>query len=145
MYTSPDYVMPPRVIFLNTQLIVIVNSSGDGTHCCRTPVAIRNDPLIFPSVLTSVLLSSYSLWITVMIFLGNPCSWRILHSAGLRTQSKALQKSTKFTITGRCPAVTFLFASVKISDPCTIFPTWSQLLVVEAAYQQHFSCDLEKF
>ena len=41
------------------------------------------------------------------IFCGIPYCSRIVHSAGLWTQSNALRKSTKFTIIGRCPSVAF--------------------------------------
>ena len=58
-------------------------------------------------ILTVPLLSSYDFWIMVVIFLGIPYCSRILHSAGLWTQSKALRKWTKFTVTSRCHSATF--------------------------------------
>jgi len=49
----------------------------------------------------------------------SPYCSRIFHSAGLWTLSKALRRSTKFSIIGRWPSILFLLStSVRKSDPC---------------------------
>jgi len=78
--------MPPvvlSVVLLNTQSIVIANSSGDKIHPCRASVSTGNHWLISLSNLTALLLSTYNFWMMEMILLGIPYSSRIFHSAGL--------------------------------------------------------------
>jgi len=93
--------MPPvvlSVVLLDTQSIVIASSSGYKIHPCRTPVSTGNHWLISSSVLTTLLLSSYSFWMMRRFSL-------VFHSVqGSSTvlvyeHYQSLRKSTKLTAT----------------------------------------------